>query len=202
MADALPTVDDEFSADIRAIQNVMRSAVVVSTAKAKVRYWRVWTEFCAAVGVDPYLFGTSDKISYLQVFLHRYRDGRIAPSGRPVKVGTVSNALTAVGQAFKLAGLADPRKPNTEMHLDLRLRKQLKGYEKLDTPPKRVKPLPIGIVKAILDAGLRLGSSQSRTLGNLVTIAFYFLLRPSEYVGTSYDYQAFTLKDVALYNGQ
>ena len=34
-----------------------------------------------------------------------------------------------MGQAFELAGLPDPRKPNTDTLTDLRLRKQLKAYE-------------------------------------------------------------------------
>ena len=113
MADAYLTSDDKFRADLRAIQEVMQSAVVLTTAKAKDRYWNVWSNFCSTVGVDNFLIEVSDKITCLQVFSHRYHDSRIAAGKKPVKVGTVSNALTAVGQTFKLAGLADPCKPNT-----------------------------------------------------------------------------------------
>ena len=36
----------------------------------------------------------------------------------------------------------------------------------------------------------------------MITIAFFFLLRPSEYVGAERDYQAFTISDVALYHNK
>ena len=76
-------------------------------------------EFCQTLAVDEYLTIILDKIRFLQVFSHQNCDRRIAPSKKPVKVGTVLNALTAVGQAFEMVGLDDPQKSNTAIYLDL-----------------------------------------------------------------------------------
>jgi hypothetical protein len=54
--------------------------------------------------LDPFLRNCSDSVPIIQVLAQRYRDGRIAPKGNPVRSGTVEDAVRAVGQAFTHLG--------------------------------------------------------------------------------------------------
>ena len=95
---------NEFCADLGLVQEAIRAGVVSSRAKAADRHLDRWVDFCGSLHVDPWLHEIVDPVPLLQVFGARYRDGRIAPSGRPVKAGTVEDAMRAVGQAFARLG--------------------------------------------------------------------------------------------------
>ena len=45
-------------------------------------------------------------------------------------------------------------------------------------------------------------SESDKSLADIICIAFFFLLRPGEYTGTTTDNTAFTLNDVYLYLGK
>ena len=147
--------------------------------------------------IPPSLSTVRDPIPYLQIFARRYRDGRLAPSGRQVRSRTVEDALRSVGQAFSALGAPDPREaaPNK---IDFRLQRQLRGYKRQDPAPTRVRPIPT----IVLHAAYRIAVSPSGTarelaLADLMWLAYYFLLRPGEYLHTSSEH-AFRLEDIVL----
>ena len=99
-------------------------------------------------------------------------------------------------------GTKDPRYTDYDGKLDIRLRRLFKFWENDDAPPKRVKPLPVTLVTYLINHAYSTTlpmSFKSRALADSVCLAFYYLLRPSEYSGN--DKQAFTLGDVHLYIG-
>ena len=138
-----------FRADLGLVQDAMRSGVVASKASAADRQFQRWLEFCASHSVDPWFSQGDDPVPYLQVFAARYRDGRIAPGGHPVRSGTVSDALRDVGQAYQRMGAPDPRF-NSLGRMDLRLSHQIRSYTKEDPPSDRVKPILTDLVREIL----------------------------------------------------
>jgi hypothetical protein len=74
----------------------------------------------------------SDPVPFLQVFATRYRSGEIAPSSRPIRAGTVDDALRAVGQGFACMGANIYEK--TTGNIDFRIQRQIRR-EKEDDPP-------------------------------------------------------------------
>jgi hypothetical protein len=66
-----------------------------------------------------------DPVPILQIFGARYRDGRIAPSKKLVRAGSVDDALRAVGQTFARMGSKDIRKDSLG-NIDFRLQRQLR----------------------------------------------------------------------------
>jgi hypothetical protein len=67
--------------------------------------------------------------------------------------------------------------------LDFRLYKQTAGYKKRDRPqPKKPKVLQPALLKIQEQAGNDL---REAALANLIWLAFFFLLRPGEYVWTN-----------------
>lgn len=194
---------NEFKRYLVSSAEAIRSGVIDSYADKKDAHWIIWVDFCLPRKLDPFLRNFQDPIPILEVFAAQYRDGRIAPSGNPVKSRTVEDSIRSVGQAFARMGSHDPRINKITGKIDFRLQQQLRSYARTDAPPKRVKPLPITIVLSILAEAFNGVSTSNtrRTIANMVCIAFYFCLRPGEYTGTTNDDAPFLLQDVGFYIG-
>jgi hypothetical protein len=93
-----PLAADEFRADHGFARDAVRAGVVPSRARAADKHWERWDTFCRSINIDPWLNEVFDPVPILQVFGARYRYGRIAPSNRIVRAGSVDDALRAVDQ--------------------------------------------------------------------------------------------------------
>jgi len=192
---------DAFSADIKLVQDAVRSGVTAKRISAHDNHWIRWLDFCFQHTIDPQLSQYDDPIPILQIFTQRCRDGRIAPYGHIVKARTAEDALRAVGQKFASMGTRDPR-IDSRGKMDFQITRQLASYKKSDTPPKRVKPIPISLILHILPLGHTLHITEaSRNIADIITMAFYFLLRPGEHTGTTKDDHLFLINDVILHLG-
>ena len=150
--------------------------------------------------MDPALQEYEDPIPFLQVFARRYRTGELAPKHKPVRGRTVEDALRGIGQAFAHVGAPDPRN-NDRGQMDFRLARQLAAYKKQDPPPHRVKPVPAPILQFVLSNAYRTQDPAARCTADMITLAFFFLLRPGEYTGTKSESTPFRRCDVALFLG-
>jgi hypothetical protein len=91
------------------------------------------------------LAGIDDKVPFLAVFATRVRDGRSSRSKKPVRAGTVADAILAVAKTFTALGAPDPRL-NSIGKIDPRLANMYTAMRKEDPPPNRVKPVPIQLL--------------------------------------------------------
>jgi hypothetical protein len=99
-----------------------------------------------------------------------------------------------VGQTLAQLGAGDCRKDPRTRRLDFRLARQQNGYRKRNCPaPKKLQIPKAVLLQILLWAGN--GPCQA-AIANLVWLAFFFLLRPGEYVWTSSNPHPFTLRDV------
>ena len=196
-----PAVGDLFLADLGAAQEAVRAAVVDKRARSSDSHWRLWLEFCAEHAVDPWFAEGTDPIPYLQVFAARYRDGRLAPRGNAVRSGTVQDVLRSIGQAYRRMGSSDIRM-DAQGDIDFRLSRQLRFYTKQDPPPGRVKPVPIQVVRALLEAAhLHAQPDDALTaIADMTCLGFFFLMRPGEHTVTA-DNTPFKVRDVKFYIG-
>jgi hypothetical protein len=170
--------------DLRAIQNDMATALCHSRHGGNSTSVTVWDTFCTTLHLDPLLDDCADKIPVLQLFAHRYRSGELAPRGAHVRGKTVGDALRAVGQAFAVLGLPDPRLTPSGQ-LDIRLSKQLAAYNKADPSPTRVKPIPLSVLQHAVHSARQRQSPYFAALADMIALGFFFLLRPGEYAATS-----------------
>ena len=112
-----------------------------------------------------------DPISIIQVFAERWRTGKIAPRGEPVRSRTVENALRAIGQTMASVGAQDLRY-NASGKIEYRLQQQLKGYKRSDPPPSRVKPIPFTLVNHVNLVANLSTDPLSLATADLATLAF------------------------------
>ena len=141
-----------------------------------ISHCHVWDEFCDDIGIDPNFHAITDPVPYLQIYGARYRDGRIAPRRKPVKSGTVSDAILSISETFTRMGAKDPRF-NAHGVLDARLSAQYTAYTKTDAPANRVKPLPVTVVVHALDFAFTARPTPERkAIAAMICIAFFFCL--------------------------
>lgn len=86
--------------------------------------------------------------------------------------------------------------------VDFRLKRQLRSYTKEDPPTQRVKPIPIQVVRSIVNASLQDPSptAEFKAVADMICIAFFFMCRPGEHT-VNKDNTPFRLCDVRLFVG-
>jgi hypothetical protein len=198
VAAAPPHLRHDLRHDIGAIMQSIQLGVCASRAAASDSTFRRWTEFCSALYIDPLLSDIEDPVLILLLFAHRYRSGQIAPNKSKVRGRTVGDAVRAVGQTLASMGLPDPRLlPSGK--LTFRLSRLLASYTRSDPPPTRVKPIPVPILLHTCNRARQTHMPIQIAIADMITLGFYFLLRPGEYAQTSNpDSTPFRLADVHL----
>ena len=99
-----------------------------------------------------------------------------------MQTGTVSGALTAVGQTIALAYKVNPTKAKGSEKLVPRLQQALDGWRKVDPPTLKKLPVEADVPKFLADLGRAAGASTLvMAIGDYAIIAFYYLLRVGEY---------------------
>ena len=102
--------------------------------------------------------------------------------GRQIGAQSVEKALRHVAQTQVLAGYPDPRRRYGTKDLDLPFQHLLKSMRDEDPAPRPQVALPVDTIAAAAAAALQpLASPTAQATGDLITAAFYFLLRVGEY---------------------
>ena len=81
--------------------------------------------------------------------------------------------------------------------------RQLASYQKDDSPPTRVWPLPAVFIQALYTVAQGT-TARNITISNITCVAFFFLIRSGKYCkgGTGTTQHPFRLKDFQLFIGQ
>ena len=127
--------------DIGALGPQVAAGVCHSRQRNASTTWSVWCQFCSDLHLDPGLSSVRDPVPYLLLFANRWRDGRLAPKGQPVRARSVEDAIRHVGQAFAFLGETDPRL-NIHGKIDRRISRIIRGWKKSDPHPTRKQPVP------------------------------------------------------------
>jgi hypothetical protein len=97
----------------------------------------------------------------------------------------VEDAMGAVGQTFASMGSKDICKDNVG-NFDFRIQRLLCSYCHTDPPPSCVKPVPIQVIHSVLNRAFGThGTAAIQAVADMIVIAFYYLLRPGKYTGTT-----------------
>jgi hypothetical protein len=105
-----------------------------------------------------------------------------------------------VGQTLASVGAKDPRL-DAAGKTEFRLRRQLCSYAKADSPPSRVKPIPIQVVHHAINQAYAHGHVESLAVAQMICIGFFFLMRPGEHTAPTGENTPFKLQDLQLYVG-
>ena len=83
-----------------------------------------------------------------------------------------------------------------------RLQLQLRCYSRQDPPPSRFKPIPVQVLRRLTYVAAASNDQELQTVAEMIIIAFFFLLRPGEDIGTISDSSLFCMSDVTFSVGR
>jgi hypothetical protein len=107
-------------------------------------------------------------------------------AGRRVSSETVTETLRWCAGCMVENGFADPRRADPGQHyLDQCFSKQLAKWKEEDPPPKPQQALPSSTVQWISHQYAQAATKRMRIVGDLIVLAFFFLLRVGEYTKSS-----------------
>jgi hypothetical protein len=196
-----PLARDSFCRDYGLAQTTMRAGVTPSRTRSGDSHWERWCNFCEGLALDPLLSDVSDPVTLLQVFAQRYRQGQLPQQRQAVRSRTVEDALRSVAQTFTGLGKRDPRL-TSQGKIDFRLQRLLAAFSKQDSPPNRVKPIPVQVLQRImLVAAAAPVTPGNQAIADMCCIAFFFLLRPGEYTVSTGESTPFRVCDVQFQIG-
>ena len=156
---------------------------MAASTKGRENCWDRWTSYVGPLGVDPYLQDTpfTIRVRLLTGFAGRVRTGYYG-RGKQVQASCVSSAITAVGQAIALATNTNPTKIVGSDKLLPRLQQMLDGFCKADPPTTKQLPVEVDVPEYLVTLGEDTQACElDPAIGDLVMIAFYYLLRIGEY---------------------
>lgn len=169
---------------LRTAERKSANGLVEATVKVKDKGWKDWTLFCQFDNVDPWLRNTNVKrrIKVFCAFAQWVREGN-AGMGNQVKYGSVSKALAAVGSKFELDGQPNPlyAKNVGKKEYWRQLKLQMLTYETEDPPPRPKLAVPVALAHHAYKYARTGRNPKTEATGDLVNIAFYYLLRVGEY---------------------
>ena len=189
MATENPRCSDEDLAFARLTQKAASNAVTLATRKKRAAAFGHWKVFCAARGIEHTLEGHKpcEILLAQEVYIGRYRlrQLKFQRAGDDVLSGAISGALSAVGSA--IARVVDSAKNPFLLEDGLRwhvsIRDAFRGYSRADPPPGRQWPVTISMLHHLtsMSPPPGYGVNKWRAIQDLCVVAFFFLMRPSEF---------------------
>jgi len=159
--------------EVQRLQDIAWDAIETATVDGaeRDRWWKAWTDHNKTFyGSDGSAHHTVDT-NKLLTFAVTVREGKYG-LGNQVTVQSVERALRHVAQKFVLSSPA-------QQSLDLPLSRLIKHYRDNDPAPQPKLALPISTITAI--ATNYRWTPHLDTVADLVTVAFFYLLRVGEY---------------------
>ncbi len=156
---------------------------VAATTKNRATHWGHWTRYCKPLRLDPYLQGVeyTRQLHALTGFAGLVRRGAYG-QGKWVQAGTVIGALTSIGQEIMLACGENPTKLVWSDKCLPWLQQMYDGWRKEDPATTKQLPVEADVPELLADRGRWASATeQDRAVGDLILIAFYYLLRIGEY---------------------
>ena len=178
---------------------------MAQTTNDRESFWRHWCQYIPSY-VDPYFEGESFDtiIEWVSKFAGRVRTGYFGRGNR-VSCARVKTAIRAINQTCQLDRGKEPLYRAPEKYLKP-LEITFAGFEREDEAPVPELAVPVGVPNQCVTVGqCSAASPKDQAIGDLVLIAFYYLLRVGEYTQKSKKKKTrtiqFRLRDIAFKNG-
>ncbi len=171
-----------YASDFYLADEAFRTGRLEATTKNRADHWSHWIQYVKPLGIDPYLQETlfQWKLRALTGFAARARQGCFG-AGRKIKACTVSEYLASIGQTIALASRTNPLKVAGSNKYLPRIQISLDGWKQQDLPTIKKLPVESDVPELLTIKGQISGSAKDNAIGDLTTIAFYYLLRVGEY---------------------
>lgn len=186
--------------DLLSAMSQSRTRGNLSRARSRNKLWNVWCTFCHELNLSHFLLDVDDAIPILLTFMLRYRDGRIALQGNPVRARTVEDVARQIGETFEQLGATNIRL-NAQGRIDTRVSGIIAHWKQQDPPPDRVRAVPLIIIIRAVEMCYAANDVTYSCLGDMILIGFFFVCRPGEYTAGTDSCRPFRFGDAQLFQG-
>jgi hypothetical protein len=184
------------------------NGVVSSTTRERVCLFNQWAEWLGKYirTVSPSLeeLQAPARIKLLAAYGAHVRNRRISPRKHKARAQTVALAFRAISTTMQLEGQFNPL-ADAQNKYPKAISQLLEGYKRADPPAKPKLAIPI-MVPEYIQITYTGKSDKHDAIGDLVIIAFYYLLRVGEYTyhkpSDKRRTQQFRVKDIVLWKKQ
>ena len=148
---------------------------VDANTRTRLKYWTHWVKYTGAFLQDPFLehCNTQQCNIIITAFAAQVRTGYYG-LGRQIKAKGVADALSAIAKTFQLAGKHSPVHQAHETYTTP-VTRLMEGYRRQDPPPIPQLALPLIVPEHMLSCGLTSNNKKLQAIGDLASIAFYYL---------------------------
>ena len=176
-----------FARDFLSSWRTIADGVTPKVTKTREKYWKAWATYATACKTDPFLEHTDNLRRDLVVnaFAARVRAGTYG-RGSQIRVQGVSDALSAISKTIQLAGKHSPIYREDGKSYNLSTARLLEGYRREDPPAVPQLAVPISVPNQCYKLAMQSSSPKEEATGQLIIIAFYYLLRVGEYTKPRY----------------
>ena len=173
-----------YKSDFNLADEAFCAGRVAAHTTNRTSHWTHWCTYVQPLGVDPFLQQSSytEQVRLLSGFAARNRSGAYG-RGRQVKAGSVSSALTVIGQTIALEFGTSPLKLPGSDRMVPRIQQMLDGWRKANPATLKQLPVEANVPEYMAELGTHASSSSlDCAIGDLALIAIYYLLRIGEYM--------------------
>jgi len=156
------------------------------TQKAREKYWGHWTEYCRTFGIDPFL-RRAERLEAIVIaagFAAKVRTGAYGKRNQ-IKVQGVAQALAAISKTIELAGEQSPIYTAPDTYI-LPIQRLIEGFRREDPPPVPQLAVPVTVPMECHRIAIEGNDVKLLATSQLITIAFFYLLRVGEYTHPRY----------------
>ena len=159
----------DFARDVVSAGQAIDLGVVAKTTWTCEKYWSKWCRYATSIHVDLLLQSTDPLIRDIVItaFAARVRTGYYGLQNK-VKVQSVSNALSAISNTIKLAGLKSPLYRDVNYY-NLSIERCLEGMRKEDPPAIPQLAVPITVPTELAKLAYTTDDAKMQAIGDLYT---------------------------------
>lgn len=120
------------------------------------------------------------RVELLAAFAHHVRTGGVSQRSQQVRTQTVEVALRAISTSFQMDHEPSPV-VTAQGKYTKKISQLLESYRREDPPSKPKLAVPLSVPSYLVLAGLNSNDPKKKSVGNMATVAFHYLLRGGEY---------------------
>lgn len=120
------------------------------------------------------------RVELLAAFAHHVRSGGVSRRTQQVRTQTVEVALRSISTMFQMDHEPSPLVTSQGKYTK-KIGQLLESYRREDPPSKPKLAIPLSVPTYLVLSGLSSNAPKQKTVGNMATIAFHYLLRGGEY---------------------
>ena len=148
MAYDLPSIQLQAAYNSHAAQQALSESFSLTVSQKDATAWRQCRRFCRCLNIAPDIQGIKEPIPLFHILSKFVRDVLLSAKGNLIKKLSIDQYIQSIVKIVASVR-ANNSRHNPTVKIDLCLGQQLASYQKEDSPPDQLWPLPITVIQVL-----------------------------------------------------